>query len=49
MAYCTLWNEYEAGDHIIVLGQAHTIEATSEVSPLVFCKGSYGAFATAAN
>lgn len=45
---CTLWNEYEAGDHTIVLGQAGAIEAASEVSPLVFCKGSYGAFATAA-
>ena len=42
---CTLWHEYEAGDHTIVLGQVHTIEAASEVSPLVFYEGSSGAFA----
>lgn len=46
---CTLWNEYDAGDHTVVLGLAHSIEAAGDVPPLVFCRGSYGAFASEAN
>lgn len=46
---CTLWREYEAGDHMIVLGKVQAIEAAPDVPPLVFCKGAYGAFATALN
>lgn len=43
---CTLWREYEAGDHMIVLGKVEAIDSAPDVSPLVFCKGTYGAFAT---
>ncbi len=32
---------------MIVLGSVHGIESAPDVPPLVFCKGAYGAFATA--
>lgn len=41
---CTLFEEYDAGDHTIALGRVVAIEATPEVEPLVFFRGSYGSF-----
>jgi 3-hydroxy-9,10-secoandrosta-1,3,5(10)-triene-9,17-dione monooxygenase reductase component len=44
---CQIQNEYEAGDHLVVIAGVTAVEARSEVEPLVFFRGSYGSFRTA--
>jgi len=39
---CTLWNEYDGGDHTIALGHVHDLAADPSRSPLLYHRGSYG-------
>ncbi|MCF7548711.1 flavin reductase family protein [Pseudonocardia sp. WMMC193] len=39
---CTLWNEYDGGDHTIVVGRVADLGADAERLPLLFYRGSYG-------
>ena len=38
---CMLWNEYEAGDHTIVVGEVTTLAADPAKPPLLFHRGRY--------
>jgi flavin reductase (DIM6/NTAB) family NADH-FMN oxidoreductase RutF len=42
---CDLHSVYEAGDHYIVLGLVRELEAGLPGAPLLFFRGTYGAFA----
>lgn len=44
---CTLWREYDGGDHTIVAGHVEHLGAVSEVSPLAFHRGQYAQLPTA--
>jgi 3-hydroxy-9,10-secoandrosta-1,3,5(10)-triene-9,17-dione monooxygenase reductase component len=39
---CTPWNEYDGGDHTIVVGRVQDLAADATRSPLLFHRGSYG-------
>lgn len=39
---CTLWREYDGGDHTIVAGLVHDLAADPTRSPLLFHRGGYG-------
>jgi 3-hydroxy-9,10-secoandrosta-1,3,5(10)-triene-9,17-dione monooxygenase reductase component len=39
---CTLWREYDGGDHTIVVGRVHDLAADPSKSPLLFHRGRYG-------
>ncbi|SDE56549.1 flavin reductase family protein [Pseudonocardia oroxyli] len=39
---CTLWNEYDGGDHTIVVGRVADLGADAERLPLLFYRGGYG-------
>lgn len=39
---CTLWDEYDGGDHTIVVGRVEQVHADPETRPLVFYRGAYG-------
>ena len=39
---CTFWNEYDGGDHIIVVGRVLDLGLTHDAGPLVFYQGRYG-------
>ncbi|MGD9632871.1 MAG: flavin reductase family protein [Pirellulales bacterium] len=41
---CKIDNEYEAGDHVIVVASVGAIEAAETTEPLVFFRGGYGRF-----
>lgn len=41
---CTLEAEYEAGDHVIVVGRVQELDVTGEGRPLIFYRGGYGRF-----
>lgn len=46
---CGLYANYDGGDHTIAVGQVHAAAATSQDSePLVFFRGDFGIFASAA-
>lgn len=38
---CTLWNEYDGGDHTIVVGRVHDLGANSARQPLLYYRGRY--------
>lgn len=38
---CTLWREYDGGDHTIVAGHVEHLGAMSENGPLAFHRGNY--------
>ncbi|MFC9333245.1 flavin reductase family protein [Arthrobacter sp. NPDC057009] len=38
---CELHQEYDGGDHTIVVGAVHALSARSDVDPLLFFKGDY--------
>lgn len=38
---CTLWNEYDGGDHTIVAARADALGADPERLPLLFFRGGY--------
>lgn len=40
-AECTLWAEYDGGDHTIVAGQVTDLSATPNKDPLLSYRGSY--------
>jgi flavin reductase (DIM6/NTAB) family NADH-FMN oxidoreductase RutF len=39
---CTLWNEYDGGDHTVVLGRVSDLGADATRLPLLFYRGNYG-------
>jgi 3-hydroxy-9,10-secoandrosta-1,3,5(10)-triene-9,17-dione monooxygenase reductase component len=39
---CTLWNEYDGGDHTIVVGRVHDLGADPARLPLLYYRGRYG-------
>jgi 3-hydroxy-9,10-secoandrosta-1,3,5(10)-triene-9,17-dione monooxygenase reductase component len=39
---CTIEAEYPGGDHTIVIGRVHSLDAHSESEPLLFHRGSFG-------
>ena len=41
---CTVEAEYEAGDHLIVVGRVGELDLVQEGRPLVFYRGGYGRF-----
>lgn len=38
---CELWAEYDAGDHVIVIGLVHGLGEPEPASPLLFHRGQY--------
>jgi 3-hydroxy-9,10-secoandrosta-1,3,5(10)-triene-9,17-dione monooxygenase reductase component len=40
--YCTLWNEYDGGDHTVVLGLVRDLGAQPDRLPLLYYRGRYG-------
>ena len=38
---CTLWREYDGGDHTIVIGEVTALDHDVERDPLLFYRGSY--------
>jgi len=41
---CDLYSVHEAGDHYMVLGQVHSLNAEHSHRPLLFFQGGYGQF-----
>lgn len=41
---CELYDEYEGGDHTIVVARVVDLEAVPDAEPLVFFRGEYGSF-----
>jgi flavin reductase (DIM6/NTAB) family NADH-FMN oxidoreductase RutF len=39
---CTLWNEYDGGDHTIAVGRVLDLGATPDRPPLLYYRGRYG-------
>ena len=39
---CTLWAEYDGGDHTVVVGRVHDLGADPARLPLLFYRGGYG-------
>lgn len=39
---CTLWNEYDGGDHTIVVGRVQDLGADPARLPLLYYRGRYG-------
>ena len=39
---CTIEDEHEAGDHVIVVGRVLEIGLTADAGPLLFYQGQYG-------
>lgn len=38
---CTLWREYEGGDHTIVIGEVTALDHEIERNPLLYYRGTY--------
>ncbi|MGM7668370.1 flavin reductase family protein [Microbacterium sp. A93] len=47
--HCSLAQEIEAGDHLIVLCDVQDVEVSRPVTPLLFFQGGYGGFSTTAS
>jgi flavin reductase (DIM6/NTAB) family NADH-FMN oxidoreductase RutF len=43
---CTILDEYDAGDHTVVIATVDALEASDEGEPLVFFRGLYGTFSS---
>jgi 3-hydroxy-9,10-secoandrosta-1,3,5(10)-triene-9,17-dione monooxygenase reductase component len=39
---CTLHEEFPGGDHTIVVGRVHALDADTSLAPLLFHRGAYG-------
>ena len=39
---CTLWNEYDGGDHTVAVGHVHDLGADPARLPLLYYRGRYG-------
>ena len=39
---CTLWAEYDGGDHTIVVRKVHDLGSDPATLPLLFYRGAYG-------
>jgi flavin reductase (DIM6/NTAB) family NADH-FMN oxidoreductase RutF len=39
---CTLWAEYDGGDHTIAVGRVHDLGADPDRLPLLYYRGGYG-------
>jgi flavin reductase (DIM6/NTAB) family NADH-FMN oxidoreductase RutF len=42
---CEFWNEYDGGDHIIVVGRVLDLGVQHDAGPLLFFRGKYGRLA----
>ncbi len=42
---CEFWNEYDGGDHIIVVGRVLDLGLHTDTGPLLFFRGKYGRLA----
>ena len=40
---CLLWNEYDGGDHTVVIGRVRDLRAEPDRLPLLYYRGRYGA------
>jgi 3-hydroxy-9,10-secoandrosta-1,3,5(10)-triene-9,17-dione monooxygenase reductase component len=38
---CTLWREYDGGDHTVVLGEVTSLDHDMDRNPLLYYRGSY--------
>lgn len=38
---CSLWGEYDGGDHTIVVGEVHALSTDPDAHPLLFYRGTY--------
>ncbi|MGY1551327.1 flavin reductase family protein [Microbacterium sp. A588] len=47
--HCSIAQEIEAGDHLIVLCDVRDVEVSRPVTPLLFFQGGYGGFSTTAS
>ena len=43
---CRVWREFEAGDHLIILGEVLECGVEGDGDPLIFFKGEYGTVAS---
>jgi len=43
---CEFWNEYDGGDHVIVVGRVLDLGLQRDGNPLLFFRGKYGRLAT---
>lgn len=41
---CSLWKEYEGGDHAILVGQVENVELEESSAPMVYCRGKMAAW-----
>ncbi|STZ58547.1 flavin reductase family protein [Mycolicibacterium tokaiense] len=41
---CTIHDEHRAGDHSIVVGRVHELDAPGQREPLLFFRGAFGSF-----
>jgi 3-hydroxy-9,10-secoandrosta-1,3,5(10)-triene-9,17-dione monooxygenase reductase component len=41
---CTIQDQYEGGDHLIVVGLVHELGVLNDEGPLIFYRGGYGHF-----
>ncbi|WP_062263849.1 flavin reductase family protein [Endozoicomonas arenosclerae] len=41
---CSLWNEYDGGDHAILVGKVEYIHLDQNSAPLVYCRGQMSAW-----
>lgn len=36
---CSLWREYEGGDHAILVGKVESVNCDESIDPMVYCRG----------
>ena len=41
---CSLWKEYEGGDHAILVGKVEAVEIDNDQQPMVYCRGKMAAW-----
>lgn len=41
-ADCTVWGEYDGGDHTIVAARVHALDQGADQEPLLYYRGNYG-------
>ena len=45
---CSLWKEYEGGDHAILIGKMEQASVNDDASPMVYCRGKMADWAAIA-
>jgi flavin reductase (DIM6/NTAB) family NADH-FMN oxidoreductase RutF len=41
---CTVEDEHDGGDHVIVVGRVQELDVADDGKPLIFYRGGYGRF-----